>query len=176
MKRLVVIAMLAVSALALAAVNLDIFGNYHFTLSASPTAAASITYLSFGLQVGYEVTEGVQIGGGVGLAYFLPDATAATNFLGTASPTQWTLDFIVGAKYSIPINDFSAVVIKGYGGLSIPNFTAFDKLGYIVGAKVLYVFDMVDFNVGLGAGIEMRTYKASSITTVPVGVTASIKF
>jgi len=176
MKRLVVIAMLVVSALALAAVNLDIFGNYHFTLSASTTAAASISYLSFGLQVGYEVTEGVQIGGGVGLAYFLPDATAAKDFLGTASPTQWTLDFIVGAKYSIPINDFSAVVIKGYGGLSIPGFTAFDKLGYIVGAKVLYVFDMVDFNVGLGAGIEMRTYKTSSITTVPVGVTASIKF
>jgi hypothetical protein len=71
MKRLVVIAMLVVSALALAAVNLDIFGNYHFTLSATPTAAASISYLSFGLQVGFEVTEGVQIGGGVGLTLSL---------------------------------------------------------------------------------------------------------
>ncbi|MBC7116142.1 MAG: outer membrane beta-barrel protein [Pseudothermotoga sp.] len=176
MRKLVVMAVLVVSALALAAVNLDVFGNYHFTLSASPTAAASISYLSFGLQVGYEVTEGVQIGGGVGLAYFLPDATAATDFLGAASSTQWTLDFTVGAKYSIPVNDFSAVVVKGYGGLSVPGFTGFDKLGYIVGAKVLYVFDMVDFNVGLGAGIEMRSYGSSSITTIPVGVTANIRF
>ncbi|HCO98049.1 MAG: Uncharacterized protein XD58_0037 [Thermotoga sp. 50_1627] len=176
MRKLVVMAVLVVSALALAAVNLDVFGNYHFTLSASPTAEASISYLSFGLQVGYEVTEGVQIGGGVGLAYFLPDATAATDFLGAASSTQWTLDFTVGAKYSIPVNDFSAVVVKGYGGLSVPGFTGFDKLGYIVGAKVLYVFDMVDFNVGLGAGIEMRSYGSSSITTIPVGVTANIRF
>ncbi len=176
MRKLVVLVAVLVSAIALAGVNLDIFGGYHFTLSASPTDGASITYLSFGLQVAYEVTEGVQIGGGVGLAYFLPDATAATQFLGAASSTQYTLDLIVSAKYSIPINDFSAVMIRGYGGLSIPGFKEFDKLGYIVGANVFYVFDMVDFNVGLGAGIEMRTYKSSTITTIPVGVIASIKF
>lgn len=176
MKKFLVLAALVVSVLSLAAVNLDIFGNYHFTLSASPTAAASISYLSFGLQAAYEVTEGVQIGGGVGLAYFLPDATTANLLLQAATLTQWALDFVVSAKYYIPISDFSSVMIKGYGGLSIPGFKEFDKLGYIVGAGVFYVFDMVDFNVGLGAGIEMRTYKSASITSIPVGVIASIKF
>lgn len=176
MRRFVVFAVLVVSALALAAVNLDVFGSYHFTLDASTTASASISYMSFGLLASYEVAEDVQIGGGVGLAYFLPDATVATNFLGAASSTQFTLDFIVGAKYFVPVTDFSGVVIKGYGGLSVPGFKEFDKLGYIVGAKVYYVFDMVDFNVGLGAGIEMRSYGNSSITSVPVGVIANIKF
>lgn len=176
MRKLIVLAVVLFSVLTLAGVNLDVFGGYHFTLSASPTVGASITYLSFGLQLAYEVTQGVQIGGGVGLAYFLPDATTATAFLGAASSTQYTLDFIVSAKYFIPINDFSAVIVRGYGGLSIPGFKEFNKLGYIVGAGVFYVFDMVDFNVGLGASIEMRTYKSSTITSIPVGVMASVRF
>ncbi|AEH51495.1 hypothetical protein [Pseudothermotoga thermarum] len=174
MKKLLVFAVVLVSVAAFAAVNLDVFGAYHFTLSASPTDAASLTYLTFGGAAMFEVAEGVEIGGGVGLAYFLK---GVEDFLPEASQTKMTLDLLVVAKYFLPIDDFSGLTFKGYGGLSVPNFTKFDALGYVVGIGLYYTFDLVDFKFGVGAGIEMRTYKDKrSATTIPVGALLNVRF
>lgn len=174
MKKVLVLLAVLVSAIALAQVNIDVFGSYDFVLFATPTTASPTAYVSFGALVTYEVSEGVEIGGGVGLAWFLGDATNVANFLGVN--TQYALDLLVAAKYNLPINDFSSVTIKGYGGLSIPGFTSFTSLGYVVGINALYTFDVGEFAIGVGAGIEMRTYGTSNCTAVPVGANVSIKF
>ncbi|WP_041082520.1 hypothetical protein [Thermotoga profunda] len=174
MKKVLVLLAVLVSAIALAQVNIDVFGSYDFVLFATPTTASPTAYVSFGALVTYEVSEGVEIGGGVGLAWFLGDATNVANFLGVS--TQYALDLLVAAKYNLPIDDFSSVTIKGYGGLSIPGFTSFTSLGYVVGINALYTFDVGEFAIGVGAGIEMRTYGTSNCTAVPVGANVSIKF
>ncbi len=174
MKKLLVLVVALISVVALAQVNLDIFGAYHFTLTASPTAAASLTYLTFGGAAMFEVAEGVEIGGGVGLTYFL---SGGDSFLPVSTPTQWALDALVVAKYFLPIDDFSGLTFKGYGGLSVPGFAAFDKLGYVVGISLYYTFDLVDFKAGVGAGIEMRTYPDNrTATTIPIGGVLSVRF
>lgn len=178
MKKVVVLVAILVSVIALAQVNVDVFGSYDFVLFATPTTASPTAYVSFGALVTYEVSEGVEIGGGLGLAWFgtfLGNATdTIATFLGIN--TEYALDLLVAAKYNLPINDFSSVTIKGYGGLSIPGFTSFDKLGYVVGIGVLYTFDVGDFALGVGAGIEMRTYGSNNCTAIPVGANVSIKF
>lgn len=175
MKKLVVLIVALISVVGLAQVNVDVFGSYDFVLFATPTAASPTAYVSFGALVTYEVSEGVEIGGGVGLAWFLAQSTdTIATFLGVDS--QYALDLLVAAKYNLPIDDFSSVTIKGYGGLSIPGLTSFTKLGYVVGIGVYYTFDMNTFAIGAGAGIEMRTYGSSNCTAVPVGANVSIRF
>ncbi len=175
MKKLAVLVTLVLSVIAFSQVNLDVFGSYNFVLVATPTTASPTAYVSFGALVTYEVSEGVEIGGGIGLAWFGLDATSTiATFLGV--DTQYTLDLLVAAKYNLPIDDFSAIVIKGYGGLSIPGLTSFNALGYVVGIGVSYTFDLSDFSLGVGAGIEMRTYGTSNCTAIPVGGNLSIKF
>jgi len=175
MKKLVVLVALVLSVIAFSQVNLDVFGSYNFVLVATPTTASPTAYVSFGALVTYEVSEGVEIGGGIGLAWFGLDATSTiAAFLGV--DTQYTLDLLVAAKYNLPIDDFSAITIKGYGGLSIPGFTNFTSLGYVVGIGVAYTFDVPSFSLGFGAGIEMRTYGTSNCTAIPVGGNLSIRF
>ncbi|HEY8540950.1 MAG TPA: hypothetical protein VIL29_01095 [Pseudothermotoga sp.] len=178
MKKVLVLLAVLVSVIALAQVNVDVFGSYDFVLFATPTTASPTAYVSFGALVTYEVSEGVEIGGGVGLAWFsqfLGNATSTiATFLGVN--TEYALDLLVAAKYNLPIDDFSSVTIKGYGGLSIPGFTSFNNLGYVVGIGVLYTFDVSNFAIGVGAGIEMRTYGSNNCTAVPVGANVSIKF
>ncbi len=170
MKKLFIIFAILAATVAMAQVNLDIFGAYHYTLSATPTNPASLTYLTFGGAAMFEVAEGVEIGAGAGLTYFL----AGSGF--ASSTTQFTLDFLVIAKYFLPIDDFSGLIFKGYGGLSIPDFTNFANFGYVVGISLYYAFDLVDFKAGVGAGIEMRTYGTNSATTVPIGGILSVRF
>lgn len=175
MKRLAVLFAILVSVIALAQVNIDVFGSYNFILNATPTEVSTATYLSFGALVTYGVSEGVEIGGGLGLAWFLSDSTSTIAvFLDV--DTVYALDLLVAAKYNLPISDFSSLTIKGYGGLSIPGLMNFTKLGYVVGIGVFYTFDVGDFALGAGAGIEMRTYGSNNCTAVPVGVNLSIKF
>lgn len=174
MRKLLVLLAALVAVVAMAQVNLDVYGNYNFLIAATPVEATSTSYVSFGALVTYEVSEGVEIGGGAGLAYFLPDAASASALLGVN--TQYALDLIVGAKYILPIDDFSSVVIKGYGGLSIPGITNFNNFGYLVGIGAAYTYDMVDFSIGAGAGIEMRTYGSNNCTAIPVGASISIRF
>lgn len=176
MKKVLVLLAALLGVVALAQVNTDIFGSYDFVLFATPTTASPTAYVSFGALITYEVSEGVEIGGGVGLSWFISNSTdTIANFLGGVD-TQYTLDLLVAAKYNLPIDDFSSVTVKGYGGLSIPGFTNFDKLGYVVGIGVFYTFDMSNFAIGAGAGIEMRTYGSNSCTSVPVGANVSIRF
>lgn len=175
MKKVAVLLAILVSVIALAQVNVDIFGSYNFILNATPTAMSTGTYVSFGALLTYEVSQGVEIGGGVGLAWFLGNATTTiASFLGVSS--VYALDLLVTAKYNLPISDFSSIMIKGYGGLSIPGLTSFTNLGYVVGIGALYTFDVGGFALGLGAGIEMRTYGLNNCTAIPVGASLSIKF
>jgi len=175
MRRFFVLMVLAISILSLAQINFDVFGSYAFTISATPTEAASITYVSGGIQAMYEVSEGVEIGGGVGIAYFLaPSTSLISDFLGVENASL-ALDVLASAKYSLPIDDFSMVTIRGYGGISLPGFN-FQSMGYVVGIGVYYTYDMIDFKISAGGGIEMRTYGTSNCTSIPLGVLGSFRF
>lgn len=175
MRRIFVLMVLAISILSLAQINFDVFGSYAFTISATPTETASITYVSGGIQAMYEVSEGVEIGGGVGIAYFLaPSTLLISDFLGVENASL-TLDVLASAKYSLPIDDFSMVTIRGYGGISLPGFN-FQSMGYVVGIGVYYTYDMIDFKISAGGGIEMRTYGTSNCTSIPLGVLGSFRF
>ena len=176
MRRFFVLMVLAISILSLAQINFDVFGSYAFTISGSPTeAVSSITYVSGGIQAMYEVSEGVEIGGGVGIAYFLaPSTSLISDFLGVENASL-ALDVLASAKYSLPIDDFSMVTIRGYGGISLPGFN-FQSMGYVVGIGVYYTYDMIDFKISAGGGIEMRTYGTSNCTSIPLGVLGSFRF
>jgi len=173
MKRLLVLAFVMVAVFALAEINLSVFGGYAFTMTSTPVDAASASYIDVVLDLTYGISDQFDAGIGLGFAYFLN--SAATELI-NASQSAFTLDIFAVGKYSIEIDDNSKVVMRVFGGVSIPEFN-FGNLGYVFGAGAFYLRKYEGMKIGLGASVEMRNYgEGKSLTSVPVGVRIDVSF
>jgi len=173
MKKLLVIAFVMVAIFALAEINLSVFGGYAFTITSTPVDAASASYVDVALDLTYGISNQFDAGVGVGFAYFLNSAAIE---LIDASQNAFTLDIFAVGKYGIEIDDNSKIVMRVFGGVSIPEFN-FESLGYVFGAGAFYSRKYEGMKIGLGASVEMRNYgEGKSMTSVPVGVRIDVSF
>ncbi len=173
MKKLLVMALVMAAVFALAEINLSVFGGYAFTITSTPVDAASASYFDVTLDLTYGISDQFDAGVGVGFAYFFD--SVATELI-NASQNAFTLDIFAVGKYSIDIDDNSKVVMRVFGGVSIPEFN-FKSLGYVFGAGAFYSRRYEGMRIGLGASVEMRNYgEGRSMTSIPVGVRIDVNF